>query len=137
MQVFYVNIGGGEPTIRPDFWELVDYATAHHVGVKFSTNGVRITAEVAARLAASTYVDVQISLDGATADVNDAVRGEGSFATAVRAMEHLADAGFEGFKLSVVGSTHNNQQLTAFTTIANRYVAQVPLNRLPATRPRA
>src|SRR5688572_19089792 len=47
MQVFYVNIGGGEPTIRPDFWELVDYATAHHVGVKFSTNGVRITREVA------------------------------------------------------------------------------------------
>ena len=32
MQVFYVNIGGGEPTVRPDFWELVDYATAHHVG---------------------------------------------------------------------------------------------------------
>ncbi|MGJ3558294.1 radical SAM protein [Streptomyces sp. INA 01156] len=43
MQVFYVNIGGGEPTVRPDFWELIDYATAHHVGVKFSTNGVRIT----------------------------------------------------------------------------------------------
>src|ERR1039457_1718475 len=46
MQVFYVNIGGGEPTVRPDFWELVDYATAHHVGVKFSTNGVKITQEV-------------------------------------------------------------------------------------------
>jgi mycofactocin radical SAM maturase len=76
MQVFYVNIGGGEPTIRPDFWELVDYATEHHVGVKFSTNGVRITPEVATRLAASDYVDVQISLDGATAEVNDAVRGE-------------------------------------------------------------
>src|SRR5277367_6293833 len=27
MQVFYVNIGGGEPTVRPDFWELVEYAT--------------------------------------------------------------------------------------------------------------
>ena len=49
MQVFYVNIGGGEPTVRPDFWELVDYATEHHVGVKFSTNGVRITPEVAGR----------------------------------------------------------------------------------------
>ena len=44
MQVFYVNIGGGEPTVRRDFWELVDYATAHHVGVKFSTNGVPVTA---------------------------------------------------------------------------------------------
>ena len=55
MKVFYVNIGGGEPTVRPDFWELVDYATAHHVGVKFSTNGVRITADVAQRLAASLW----------------------------------------------------------------------------------
>src|SRR5215469_14828819 len=78
MQVFYVNIGGGEPTVRPDFWELVDYATAHHVGVKFSTNGVKITPPVAARLAASDCIDVQISLDGATPEVNDLVRGAGS-----------------------------------------------------------
>src|SRR5437870_5263684 len=89
MQVFYVNIGGGEPTIRTDFWELLDYATAHHVGVKFSTNGSRITPAVAERLAANSYVDVQISLDGATADVNDAVRGPGSYDTAITAMEHL------------------------------------------------
>src|ERR1700744_5679746 len=99
MQVFYVNIGGGQPTVRPDFWELVDYATEHHVGVKFSTNGVKITPEVATKLAASDYVDVQISLDGATADVNDAVRGEGSYDTAVTAMVRLAQAGFTGFKL--------------------------------------
>jgi MoaA/NifB/PqqE/SkfB family radical SAM enzyme len=60
--------------VRPDFWELVDYATAHHAGVKFSTNGVRITPAGATSLATSDYVDVQISLDGATPDVNDAVR---------------------------------------------------------------
>src|SRR5258706_16386616 len=83
MQVFYVNIGGGEPTVRPDFWDLVDYATAHHVGVKFSTNGVKIDQNRAEQLAESDYVDVQISLDGATAEVNDAVRGPGSFAMAI------------------------------------------------------
>ncbi len=66
MQVFYVNVGGGEPTIRRDFFELLEYATAHHVGVKFSTNGTRITRRVADRLAGSDYLDVQISLDGAT-----------------------------------------------------------------------
>src|SRR3954470_9379949 len=130
MQVFYVNIGGGEPTVRPDFWELVDYATAHHVGVKFSTNGVRITPEVAARLAASDYVDVQISLDGATADVNDAVRGEGSFAMAITAMGNLAAAGFTGFKLSVVCTRHNIAQLDGFKAIADRYGAQLRLTRL-------
>src|SRR5437879_11747251 len=42
MGVFYVDIGGGEPTVRPDFWALVDYATGHDVGGKFSTNGVEI-----------------------------------------------------------------------------------------------
>lgn len=64
MQVFYVNVGGGEPTVRPDFWHLLDYAVAHRVGVKFSTNGVRLGPERARRLAATDYVDVQISLDG-------------------------------------------------------------------------
>jgi mycofactocin radical SAM maturase len=130
MQVFYVNIGGGEPTVRPDFWELVDYATEHHVGVKFSTNGVKITPEVAARLAASDYVDVQISLDGATPEVNDAVRGPGSYATAVRAMENLHAAGMRGFKISVVTTRHNVGQLDDFKTIADRYDATLRLTRL-------
>ncbi|MEU6355550.1 mycofactocin radical SAM maturase [Streptomyces sp. NPDC047072] len=130
MQVFYVNIGGGEPTVRPDFWELLDHATSHHVGVKFSTNGVRITPEAAERLARNDYVDVQISLDGATADVNDAVRGAGSYATAIRAMENLAAAGMKNFKLSVVCTRHNIPQMDAFKTLADRYGAQLRLTRL-------
>ena len=130
MQVFYVNIGGGEPTVRPDFWALVDYATAHHVGVKFSTNGIKIGPGVARRLAASDYVDVQISLDGATAEVNDAVRGAGSYATAVRAMANLRAAGFEGFKLSVVVTRHNVSQLDELKALADSYGAQLRLTRL-------
>ena len=130
MQVFYVNIGGGEPTVRPDFFELVEYATSHHVGVKFSTNGSRISGAVAERLTASDYVDVQISLDGATAAVNDAVRGPGSFATALAAMSRLAEAGFEGFKLSVVVTRHNVGQLDELKALADRHSAQLRLTRL-------
>jgi mycofactocin radical SAM maturase len=130
MGVFYVNIGGGEPTIRPDFWELVDYATEHHVGVKFSTNGVRITPEVAQRLADSDYVDVQISLDGATAEVNDAVRGPGSFDMAIRALENLATAGFADAKISVVVTRHNVGQLDDFKALADHYGATLRITRL-------
>ncbi|MGI8492550.1 MAG: radical SAM protein, partial [Acidimicrobiales bacterium] len=67
MSVFYVNIGGGEPTIRSDFYELVDYCVAQSVGVKFSTNGTTMNDERARRLAGTDYVDVQISIDGADA----------------------------------------------------------------------
>ncbi|HET8926504.1 MAG TPA: mycofactocin radical SAM maturase [Microbacterium sp.] len=130
MQVFYVNIGGGEPTVRSDFWELLDYATAHHVGVKFSTNGVKITPDAAARLAANDYVDVQVSLDGATPEVNDAIRGPRSYETAVRAMENLAAAGMKNFKLSVVCTRTNISQLDEFKSIADRYGAQLRLTRL-------
>jgi mycofactocin biosynthetic radical S-adenosylmethionine protein MftC len=130
MQVFYVNIGGGEPTVRPDFWELVEYSTAHQVGVKFSTNGIKLDAAAARRLAASGYVDVQISLDGATAEVNDAVRGSGSYQMAMRAMASLAAAGVRGFKISVVVTRHNVSQLDAFQQIADDHGAQLRLTRL-------
>jgi mycofactocin radical SAM maturase len=96
------------------------------VGVKFSTNGIRITPAIAQRLAGSDYVDVQIS----TAEVNDAVRGAGTYATALRAMDTLAAAGFSGFKISVVATRHNIGQLDAFQTLADRYGAQLRLTRL-------
>ena len=129
MQVFYINIGGGEPTIRKDFWHLVRYAVDHGVGVKFSTNGSGIDAEVAEQLAESDYVDVQISIDGADAETNDHVRGAGSFATAVRAMEHLQAAGFEGFKISVVMTRHNIPQVDEFKAMADHFGAQLRLTR--------
>ena len=129
MQVFYINIGGGEPTIRSDFWHLVDYATGHGVGVKFSTNGSRIDAAVARKLTAMDYVDVQISIDGADAATNDAVRGEGSFEVAQQAMKHLHDAGFTGFKISVVMTRHNIGQVDRFEAMADRFDAELRLTR--------
>jgi mycofactocin radical SAM maturase len=129
MQVFYVNIGGGEPTVRSDFWELLDYATAHDVGVKFSTNGIKLDASAAQRIAANSYVDVQISLDGATAEVNDAIRGTGSYDIARRALGHLRDVGVSP-KLSVVCTRHNLGQLDAFKSLADEYGAQLRLTRL-------
>jgi mycofactocin radical SAM maturase len=130
LQVFYVNIGGGEPMIRRDFFELVEYATSKGVGVKFSTNGAFIDADRARRLAAMDYVDIQISLDGTDPATNDAVRGEGSYATAVAAMEHLRDAGFGEFKISVVVTRHNVDQLDDFLALADSYGAQLRITRL-------
>ncbi|TCK20110.1 mycofactocin radical SAM maturase [Pseudonocardia endophytica] len=130
MQVFYINIGGGEPTVRPDFWELLDYSIDHDVGVKFSTNGIKLDKKRAAQLAATDYVDIQISMDGATAAVNDHVRGPGSFDTSIRALENLAEAGFGQPKISVVMTRENVDQLDDFKAIADKYNAQLRITRL-------
>jgi len=129
MQVFYVNIGGGEPTIRPDFWHLLQYAVDRQVGVKFSTNGVR-TPERARVLASTDYVDVQISLDGATAQVNDFVRGPGSYDMALTALQNLQDAGFRDAKISVVCTRQNIGQLDEFKALADSFGATLRLTRL-------
>lgn len=135
MQVFYVNIGGGEPMVRRDFFEIIEYSTANGIGVKFSTNGAYIDPENAKRLAAMDYLDIQISLDGTDAKTNDAIRGEGSFDTAIAAMNNLRDAGFGEFKISVVVTRHNVSQLDAFKKLADSYGAQLRITRLrPAGR---
>ena len=135
LQVFYINIGGGEPMVRADFFELVEYAINPSggragIGVKFSTNGTYIDAAKARRLASMEYLDIQISIDGVDAATNDAVRGAGSYAMARRAMDHLATAGFGPFKISVVVTRHNVDQLDEFKALADSYGAQLRITRL-------
>ena len=135
MRVRRVDIGGGEPTMRPDFWELLDYAVGHQVGVSFATNGVKISNRTARQLAAAEDIAIQISLDGATAEVNDAVRGHGSYAMALNAMRSLAQACFANVTISVVLTRHNIPQLDAFKRLADTYGARLRLTELrPAGR---
>ena len=73
---------------------------------------------------------MQISLDGATAEINDHVRGPGSYATAIRALENLAEAGFGQPKISVVMTRQNVDQLDEFAAIADKFGAQLRITRL-------
>lgn len=130
LQVFYINIGGGEPMVRRDFFELLEYSIGNGIGVKFSTNGAFIDEEKARRLAAMDYLDIQISLDGIDEATNDAVRGPGSYAMAIRAMDNLKAAGFGPFKISVVVTRHNVSQLDEFKALADSYGAQLRITRL-------
>ena len=130
LQVFYINIGGSEPMIRRDFFEIVEYSIANQIGVKFSTNGAFIDRPKAQQLASMDYLDIQLSIDGVDAATNDAVRGEGSYAMARRAMDNLAEAGFGPFKISVVVTRHNVDQLDGFKAIADSYGAQLRVTRL-------
>jgi mycofactocin radical SAM maturase len=130
MKVFYINVGGGEPMIRRDFFELIEHAVTQHVGVKFSTNGTRIDRSAARRLANIDYLDIQISIDGADAATSDRVRGVGSYDAARRAMDHLRAADFGPFKISVVMTRDSVEQLDEFEKLAACYGAQLRLTRL-------
>lgn len=83
---------GGEPLLHPDCLPLLEYATRRTRVVNISTNGLLVTAEVAEALAALP-VNVQVSVDGADPAVHDFIRGKGSFAKTLAAVELLAAKG--------------------------------------------
>ncbi len=128
MKVFQVNIGGGEPFIRPDFLDLLDYAHENQVVTCVSTNGLLVDQDLARRLARLKMLYLQISLDGATAEVNDAIRGKGTYRQILRAAEILAGHGVR-FSLNTVLTRTNYPQLEDLRALAAGYGAELRVSR--------
>lgn len=89
-----ISFSGGEPLLRKDFIELAAHAGRQgfkSVGV--ATNGTLIDERMARRLQ-STGIDVQVSIDGDSAEIHDAQRGvPGAFAKALAGIGALREAG--------------------------------------------
>jgi len=77
LKIFQVNIGGGEPFLREDFIDLLDDAHDRGLVTCVSTNGMVVDDGLARRLSGMKFLYLQVSLDGATAEVNDVIRGKG------------------------------------------------------------
>ena len=132
MGVAYLDIVGGEPMVRTDFWRIVDAASARCIGVGFRTDGRRLTPEAARQIASNGYVDVRIRLDGATEATNDPVGGAGAYRAAVRAMELLYSSGVYDFAVDVVLTERNRGQLDAMAAVADLFGARL---RTSSARP--
>lgn len=85
----YVAFGGGEPLGVPHCWEIFEHLRAAGVSLKLETDGSHIDASAADRLAELGVDCVQISVDGASADIHESMRPGSSFDTAIDAIRHL------------------------------------------------
>jgi len=90
MHVFYINVGGGEPLLHPNFFEIADYAEEKGVYIQFSTNGTLINRDIA-KMIAERNLRVQVSLDGWKQEINDHIRGAGTFDKAINAVQLLIE----------------------------------------------
>ena len=113
LAAFHVPVllfSGGEPLIRPDFFELAAYAAAAGVRPTLSTNGTLITREVARRIKEIGVGYVGISLDGLR-DVNDTFHGvAGAYEKAMQGIENCVAVGQRvGLRFTI--NHHNIQEL--------------------------
>jgi radical SAM protein with 4Fe4S-binding SPASM domain len=86
---FRLGLTGGEPLLRKDLLDVLDSATEAGLHPCLTTNGFMVTDELARALGERELVWINVSLDGATVESNDRVRGSGSFDRAVEGIRRL------------------------------------------------
>ena len=97
-----VTLTGGEPMMHKGFREIAEEAVDRGLKVVLLSNGGLIRDRETAVWLADLVEIVQISLDGTTAEVNDPIRGRGSFDNAVQAIKFLLQERVEVEMTSVV-----------------------------------
>jgi len=112
-----IAFSGGEPLLRPDLPDLLTYS-ARQVKTLLSTNGTLLDRPTAAGLVEQGVI-VHISLDGATAAVHDAVRGQGTFERTWRGIAALQRCGIgDQLALNVTFMRHNIHQVPEIIALA-------------------
>ena len=87
--ITHITLMGGEATLVPDFYEIVKEFKKANIYVKLQTNGSTINEGNLKKLEDIGINQVEISVDGTTEVVNDNVRGKGSYAKIIKALELL------------------------------------------------
>lgn len=90
MKVFEVYLTGGEALLREDWPILIQRLRQHNIQVGIITNGTQIDEAAAKKLAEFKVKWIQISIDGASPEVHDRVRGlAGGWQKSVNAIRYL------------------------------------------------
>ncbi len=136
----YFGISGGEPLLRKDLSEIIDYAKKTGMKVSLITSGYFLDEKIFDNLVRHG-VRVSISVDGPE-EINDAIRGKGAYKKALAAIEKTSKAGLLDClvaTLSNVDSKQNNiksEDMEHVIKLAEKYGARwvvihgfVPFNK--------
>ena len=104
-------ITGGEPLLRNDFFEIMEYAGKLGFSWGMTSNGTLIDPGTAAHLKKAGMSTVSISIDG-TEEIHDEFRRtKGGFKRAMAGIENLMNTGFEHVQVTTVVSRRNIDHL--------------------------
>ncbi|MFK5952560.1 MAG: mycofactocin radical SAM maturase [Desulfobacterium sp.] len=127
-KVFQINIGGGEPLLRPDFFEIMEYANSKGIIACISTNGTLLDDPTCKRLAAMKDIFLQVSLDGVDEATNDEIRGKGTYQRAVEGMARLQRHRV-AFSINTVLTRTSFEQLETLKSMAKGLDASLRVSR--------
>ncbi|MFZ1414696.1 MAG: PqqD family peptide modification chaperone [Defluviicoccus sp.] len=118
-------VTGGEPFMVRDIWDIIRHVTAES-DLVILTNGMFFSDRNLARLKESIgrgRISFQISIDGPSADLHNAIRGKGAFERTTEAIPRVIAAGYE-VAISTAVSLHTVDHMTEMTRLVGRLGAR-------------
>lgn len=106
-------ITGGEPLLRPEFFEIMAYAKALGFHWGMTTNGTLITKEVAKKLKETGMKTISVSVDGLKENHEWFRQSEGSYQKTMDGIKNLVDEGFMHVQITTVIYHKNIHELEA------------------------
>lgn len=121
-------VTGGEPLLHPDWHEILSHACDESgiSDVVLQTNAAMVTGEDVKKIRSLNRekITIQISLDGATPETNDLIRGKGSFEATVRAFKLLIEAGMgDRIRIAFTEMKHNYDEIPAMLKLTDDFGA--------------
>jgi radical SAM protein with 4Fe4S-binding SPASM domain len=89
-----VTLGGGEPLMRNDLFEIITYGKEKGLSLVLASNGIALTEDIANRLKIAGIDEVIIAIDGIQ-KTHDAIRGKGVFEKTVKGARVCKAAGLD------------------------------------------
>jgi len=113
---------GGEPLLVNGLYELIEYANLKGIHISINTNGILFTASIIEKLIDLKVSQVTVSLDGAVAQDNDLIRGEGVFS---HVTENLKQA------ISIINKKQSDMIVQVATVITKQNIQSI--HKMPRT----
>ena len=114
---FEIRLTGGEPTLHPDFFEIVEYIEKKGFFISLATNGLW-NDEMIHKVKNTSIKIVIISLDGPE-DYHDSVRGKGTFEAARNTILRLSNSKQISIKINTVLCKENEKYIEDIINIAD------------------
>ena len=111
---------GGEPTVYPHLVDVCEYAFESGMkDVRIITNGTRPFLHFLNKYTFSKKPLISFSIDGASPEVHDRVRGNGAFNQMILSINHARKLGYRTCGITSIGN-HNKSNLHSILDLAQR-----------------
>jgi SynChlorMet cassette radical SAM/SPASM protein ScmF len=119
-----VKLTGGEPLMHPDLNDILRHVVAKNLNLTIETNGVLCAPEIAQQIRKCKNLFVSVSLDSASAETHEWIRGvRGCFDAALEGVRTFVKA---GIKPQIIMSImrHNKDQMEPLVRLAESIGAE-------------